>query len=65
MTENSSGAQVDPTKPEPSAATQDLSQALPRGSRTELEVVETRQVLDMVSVLAGDLAPARTARGLA
>ena len=29
------------------------------------EVVETRQVLDMVSVLAGDLAPARTARGLA
>ena len=42
MTENSSGAQVDPTKPEPSAATQDLSQALPRGSRTELEVVETR-----------------------
>ena len=29
------------------------------------EVVETRQVLDMVSVLAGDLPPARTARGLA
>lgn len=29
------------------------------------EVVETRQVLDMVSVLAGHLAPARTARGLA
>ncbi|KGN36236.1 dihydropteroate synthase [Knoellia subterranea] len=29
------------------------------------EVVETRQVLDMVSVIAGDLPPARTARGLA
>lgn len=29
------------------------------------EVVETRQVLDMVSVISGDLAPARTARGLA
>ncbi len=29
------------------------------------EVVETRQVLDMVSVLSGDLPPARTARGLA
>ncbi len=29
------------------------------------EVVETRQVLDMVSVLAGDLPPARTSRGLA
>ena len=28
------------------------------------EVVETRQVLDMVSVIAGDLPPARTARGL-
>lgn len=29
------------------------------------EVVETRQVLDMVSVISGDLPPARTARGLA
>lgn len=29
------------------------------------EVVETRQVLDMVSVLRGDLRPARTVRGLA
>ncbi|QNN49504.1 dihydropteroate synthase [Phycicoccus endophyticus] len=29
------------------------------------EVVETRQVLDMVSVVAGDLPPARTVRGLA
>ena len=29
------------------------------------EVVETRQVLDMVSVLSGDLPPARTSRGLA
>jgi dihydropteroate synthase len=29
------------------------------------EVVETRQVLDMVSVIAGDLPPARTIRGLA
>ncbi len=29
------------------------------------EVVETRQVLDMVSVIAGDLSPARTVRGLA
>lgn len=29
------------------------------------EVVETRQVLDIVSVIAGDLPPARTARGLA
>ena len=29
------------------------------------EVVETRQVLDMVSVITGDLPPARTARGLA
>ncbi|MGL4175795.1 MAG: dihydropteroate synthase [Dermatophilaceae bacterium] len=29
------------------------------------EVVETRQVLDMVSVIAGDLPPARTVRGLA
>ena len=29
------------------------------------EVAETRQVLDMVSVVAGDLAPARTVRGLA
>jgi dihydropteroate synthase len=29
------------------------------------EVVETRQVLDMVSVISGNLPPARTARGLA
>ena len=29
------------------------------------EVVETRQVLDLVSVVAGDLRPARTTRGLA
>ncbi|MGL5817758.1 MAG: dihydropteroate synthase [Phycicoccus sp.] len=29
------------------------------------EVAETRQVLDMVSVIAGDLPPARTMRGLA
>lgn len=29
------------------------------------EVVETRQVLDLVSVVAGDLPPARTTRGLA
>ncbi|MGL5819106.1 MAG: dihydropteroate synthase [Phycicoccus sp.] len=29
------------------------------------EVVETRQVLDMVSVIAGDLSPARVIRGLA
>lgn len=29
------------------------------------EVVETRQVLDMVSVIAGDLPPARATRGLA
>ena len=29
------------------------------------QVVETRQVLDMVSVISGDLPPARTARGLA
>lgn len=29
------------------------------------EVVETRQVLDMVSVISGDRPPARTARGLA
>lgn len=29
------------------------------------EVVETRQVLDMVSVVSGDLRPARTVRGLA
>ncbi|MGL4745679.1 MAG: dihydropteroate synthase [Dermatophilaceae bacterium] len=29
------------------------------------EVVETRQVLDMVSVIAGDLPPLRTTRGLA
>ncbi len=29
------------------------------------DVVETRQVLDMVSVISGDLPPARTARGLA
>jgi dihydropteroate synthase len=29
------------------------------------EVGETRQVLDMVSVIAGQLPPARTVRGLA
>ena len=29
------------------------------------EVIETRQVLDMVSVIQGQLAPKRTVRGLA